>query len=80
MKTGNVPGFTADTSLYIYKHSRSYRMLTDGKDSTSSSVIPQLPRFLRCAIARALVAGACERDSGAACLAAVSLAMQACSD
>jgi len=78
MKTENVPGFTAGASLY--KHSRSYRMLTDGKDSNSSSVIPQLPRFLRCAIARALVAGACERDSGAACFAAINHAIQQCSD
>ncbi len=46
MNTINMPGFTAETSLY--KHRTSYRMMTGRNGNDSSGVIPQMAPSWMC--------------------------------
>jgi hypothetical protein len=57
MNTMNIPGFTAEISLY--KHGTSYRMWAGGSGNDSSRVIPQLPKWFKCGVAIAAQTAAC---------------------
>jgi hypothetical protein len=80
MNTLNMPGFTAETSLY--KHGTSYRMMAGSNGNDSSGVIPQLPRWLKCAAAvtgAGIVCSSAVTGAGiAACAAATIGATAVC--
>ena len=77
MNTLTIPGFTAEISLS--HHTTSYRMLASGNVNASSSVIPQLPKWLKCAIAIGLEAALCTPGPQAAgCIPAAVAAINAC--
>jgi len=80
MNTLNMPGFTAETSLY--KNRTSYRMMADGNGNDSSGVIPQ--KWFRCTAAIVGAAATCSAAvTGvgiAACAAACAGAAAVCDD
>lgn len=83
MNTLNMPGFTAETSLY--KNRTSYRMMAGGNDNDLSGVIPQLPKWFRCAAAVVGAGATCAlvAPTGvgiAACAAATATATGICDD
>jgi len=82
MNTVNMPGFTAEVSLY--KQRASYCMMAGDNSNDSSSVIPQMPKWLRCAAAVVGAAATCELTAAAgpvgwaACGAATTAATALC--
>lgn len=82
MNTINMPGFSAETSLY--KNRPTYRMMAGVNSNDPSAIIPQLPKFIKCPLAIAGAAAACSASALAgpagllACAAATAAATDAC--
>lgn len=75
MNTLNMPGFTAETSLY--KNRTSYRMMADGNGNDSSGVIPQR-KWLKCAAAIGAQTAACLAGPNPVCLIAAANSANVC--
>ena len=79
MKKANLPGLSAESSLYT--RGTPYQMAAGrGVGHGATVVIPQLPRSLRCGVALAAADAICRVASASACIGALIRAERVCED
>lgn len=80
MNTSKLPGFVADASLSVPR--TPFRMTARCNDIGLSGVIPQMPKWFKCAVAIAAETAACAAGGplDPLCLIAAAKAVDVCID